>query len=414
MPTDEPATAPIALLILTRDPAGRMTGRKTVIATAVRSLESAGMQVEVVVLSRAAPEPLWEGRPVHHTPLPSLPRTAATALGVLIRRRGTLNEALFDSPRSRRRTVAVARVRDAKLVVADGLRTSGPAMATDLPVLVHLDDLLSERYAALRQGTGAVTDVLGFFSEQVPAPLRRPAQWLAQRVLRLESHLAGKREDELARTADAVAMTSADEARRLAARTGRSVLALPMAVDVRAAGDPERVEPTSVVFLGLLDYAPNLAALRWWCDAVRPHLDALGGQEVQLTVIGHRKSSAALADGRVHFTGYVEDLGVELRRHRAMVVPVLSGAGVKTKVLDGWSVGLPVVATPAGAAGLSSSPGLLLAADAPDFAVSVMRLVRDGGLAKRTGEAGREALRRDWSSAALARRWQEAVAPLLR
>ena len=387
-----------------------MSGRKTVLATAANSLERAGCDVEAVVLSRTPPEPHWQGRTVHHVPLPGLPRTAVSGVRVLTGGSGSLNEALFDSPAVRRRTAELVRSRDAALVV-DGLRTAGPALAGDAPVLVHLDDLLSDRYAALAR-EAAAPDLLGFFAEQLPRVLRPPAQRVAGRLLALEARRVDARERELAQTAHAVAMTSQDEADELARRTGRPVVALPMSVDVRPAGDPAEADPGSIVFLGLLDYAPNRAALRWWSEQVRPALDALGGQDVHLTVVGHQSDSAGVADPRVHFTGYVDDLGTELRRHRAMVAPVLTGAGVKTKVLDGWSVGLPVVATSAGAAGLDRAAGLLVADDASAFAHAVLRLRDDAALARSTGAAGRAALEQEWSSRALARRWTDAVQPL--
>lgn len=402
-----------ALLVLTRDPTGRVSGRKTVLETAAASLEHLGYAVHAVVLARTPPEvATWRGRPLHAVPLPPLARSASSAVRVLVRGGGTLNESLFDSPSVRRAVADVARRLRPDLVVADGLRTAGPSLALGLPVLVHLDDLLSDRYADGAADAG--TDVLGFFADQLPGPARPAAAATARRLLAVESRRAAVREVEVARSATAVAMTSAGEAAELSRRAGRPVAALPMAVQVRPAGDPAEAEATSVVFLGLLDYRPNRVAVQWWTDHVRPALDALGGGDVRLTVVGHRTSRLEGADEeRLRFTGYVEALGAELRKHRAMVVPVRSGAGVKTKVLDAWSVGLPVVATRAGAAGLDpEAGGLVLADSAADFAAAVVRLRDDPALAAATGARGRHLLERDWSPAALAERWRESVAPL--
>jgi len=406
---------PLALLILTRDPTGRHSGRKTVLASAARSLERAGLRVEAVVLSRRPIAREWEGRRLHCVPLPGVPLVVGSAARLFLGARGCLNEALFDSRRVRLRVTALARARGACLVVADGLRTAGPALSTGMPVLVHLDDLLSDRYGELARGAAtSQEDLLGFFAEQVPAALRPSARRAARQLLAFEARRADVRERCLTHRADAVAMTSQPEADELTRRTGRPVAALPMAVDARPPGDPAGADPASFVFLGLLDYAPNRAALRWWTEAVRPALDAVGGQDVRLSVIGHRSGDGLVSnDPRLRFTGYVEDLGAELRRHRGMVVPMLSGAGVKTKVLDGWSVGLPVVATPAGAAGLTAGAGLLVSVSAVAFAQSVLSLRDDGPLAARTGAAGRAVLVRDWSTDALTQRWAAAVAPLL-
>ncbi len=406
---------PLALVVLTRDPTGRMTGRKSVLATAADSLERSGLRVAVVVLSRHPVPPVWHGRPVHRVPLPPLGRVALTAAGVVLGRRGTLNEALFDSRRVRRSIALLAARLRADVVVADGLRTTGPAMACGLPVVVHLDDLLSDRYANVAAGPdGSGTDVLGFFATQLPRALRGPAGAVARRLVGLEAGRADRRERELAGSVAAVALTSQDEADELSRRAGRPIAALPMAVALRDPGRPDLADPCSFVFLGLLDYAPNRAALRWWVSEVAPALRALGGGDVVLTVVGQQTAAAPELEGPgIRFTGYLEDLGAELRRHRGMVAPVLSGAGVKTKVLDGWSVGLPVVATPAGAAGCSSGAGLLVAEGAPAFAAAVVRLRDDASLAAHTGRAGREVLEREWSPAAVGDRWAATVLPLL-
>jgi len=406
---------PVALLLLTRDPTGQSTGRKAVLRTAARSLEASGLQVVAVVLARRPVDAQWEGRPMHRVPLPGLLRVALSAGVVLVLGRGSLNEALFDSPAVRRRTARLASSSAAKIVVADGLRTAGPALACDPPVVVHLDDLLSDRYAAMAGSTGAGREVLGFFGQQLPAVLRRPAAALATALVALEARRTHRREREVTKAAAAVAMTSPAEADELSRRTGRAVAALPMSVAARRCGDPARAPQGSFVFIGLLDYAPNRAALHWWLDAVVPALDASGGGDVVLTVVGEGSRDGRLPQSpRLRFTGYVQDLGQELRRHRGMVAPLLSGGGVKTKVLDGWSVGLPVVATPAGASGLDGETGLLVARDANAFARHVLRLRDDGALATSVGRSGRALLLEEWSPAALAGRWGEFVAPLLR
>ncbi|HVU74000.1 MAG TPA: glycosyltransferase family 4 protein [Mycobacteriales bacterium] len=394
-----------------------MTGRKTVLATAADSLEANGFAVDVVVLAREAPEPQWQGRPVTHVPLPGLPRVAVSAVGALARRRSSLNESLFVSGRTRRAVAAVAAGEPPAVVVADSLRTLALAEATGAPVLVHLDDLLSERFAARADGS-ASGDVLGFFGQQLPRAVARPASVLARRLLRTEARLVRAREDHAARDSAIVATTSQQDADTLARRSGRTVHALPMAVRADAApADPAQAPATSFAFLGYLDYAPNIAALRWWRDAVRPALERLGGGDVTLTAIGHGAPEVMeeLARAGIQVTGYVEDLAAELKRHRGFVAPVTDGMGVKTKVLDALAVGLPVVGTTPGLAGVGAEPGreVLVADDPEAFARAVLRLRDDPALAAALGGAGHALVRRVWSPEASAERWAKALGDLV-
>lgn len=402
--TDATGGRTTALLVLTRDPSGPRSGRLSVLATLANGLEACGLRVEVAALTRQPPAPWWEGRRVHHVAPPEWPEVGLSVLRAVLRRGASLNEALYDGRGARRAVARLAARVGAGLVVADTVRTWGPAASTGLPVLLHLDDLLSERYRLLAGGRHHGADVLGFYAAQVPGPLLPLAQLVAGRVLGLEARLLAGREVATASAACVAATTSRGEAEELARRSHRRVVALPMAVDpVSPPAEPARSPATSMVFLGLMDYGPNIAALRWWRQHVRPALVAAGGHDIVLTVVG-RVSPALreeLTDPHLRFTGYVEDLAAELRRHRASVAPVVIVGGVKTKVLDAMAVGLPVVGTPAALEGLGAEPDteVLVAATADAFADAVLRLRDSAGLAARVGAAARALVARDWSGA---------------
>jgi hypothetical protein len=99
-------------------------------------------------------------------------------------------------------------------------------------------------------------------------------------------------------------------------------------------------------------------------------------------------SAAAFACGSIH------------------AVPLRFGSGVRMKVLEAWARGVPVVATPEGAAGLDAADGveLLVARDAAEFAAAFRRLGEEPGLAAALAAGGRAALRRRHDPATIARR----------
>jgi glycosyltransferase involved in cell wall biosynthesis len=373
----------------------------------VRSLQALGWDVSLVALSRRAVPDSWLGAPLHRAPLPALPRAALAALWALVSRRSCLNEALFTSRGVRR---AVLRHTDGvELVVADGIRTAGPAAAAGVPWLLHVDDLLSDRYQDLiTSGAGDPAALLGFFGNQLPGWLRSPAGRFARLLLGQESRLCGRRELHWARTATVTATTSPDEAAILAGRSGVKVHTLPMAVDVAAAvTHPSAAEARSAVFLGWLGYRPNVEALRWWIEEVAPLTAA------RLTVIGQVPDDVRdeLTGPTVRFAGYVDDLAAEMAGHRCAVVPLQRGAGIKTKVLDAFAVGLPVVTTPCGVTGLDAVDGadLIVAATAAEFAAAVDRLADDAALADEIGARGRDLLARRFSSRQVAELWRRAL-----
>ena len=109
--------------------------------------------------------------------------------------------------------------------------------------------------------------------------------------------------------------------------------------------------------------------------------------------------------------GYVDDLGDALRGHRGFLSPILSGAGVKTKVLDAMSVGLPVVATRLGVEGIPVTSGrdALVSDTTEGFVEHVRALQERPTLADDVGRAGHELLSTVLSADRIRRAWHEAV-----
>jgi hypothetical protein len=334
-----------------------------------------------------------------------------SALRSLAGGRGSLNEALFVDRGVRRRVGALVAEAAPDVVVLDSLRLSGAVAGVTAPVVVDLDDLLSVRYERLR--TTARSDpraVLGFAAARVPAPLRGAAARAAVLLLGWEARRMAVRERQVSAAADAVSLVSRSEAALLAERTGRDVAWLPPAVPVPA----EPVEPRDgLVFLGGLDYLPNLQALRFHRDEVLPRLDA-GDPRHVLHVVGHcpDDARAELDVPGIVLHGYTDDLHAALGR-RLLVAPLVAGGGVKLKVLDAMAHGLPVAGMPGAFEGLGLPDDLeLQAGDGAALAALVRELVGDPERCRRTGARAREVVRREFTTEAAARRWDALLARL--
>ena len=292
------------------------------------------------------------------------------------------------------------------------LRTSGCRPSVRVPTVLHLDDLLSDRYrsAAFKDGNDSV---LGYYGERLPGAVRGAAERAAHRALTLEGRLVHRREIAAARACTVPAMTSRTEARILRDRAGCPVVDLPMAVDTRTPGTPSEAPAGSFAFLGVLHYGPNLVALRHLRDEVIPAARARG---LDLSVTAYGKGADDLRDEfpgstGVILAGYVDGLGEALRQHRGFLSPVLSGAGVKTKVLDAMSVGLPVAATPLGVEGIPVTAGVdALVGDTTEELVEHIRaLMEQPERADRIGRAGWELLRTTLSAQRVRSAWDDAV-----
>jgi glycosyltransferase involved in cell wall biosynthesis len=94
------------------------------------------------------------------------------------------------------------------------------------------------------------------------------------------------------------------------------------------------------------------------------------------------RNSLPRADA-IEVIGFVEDVREPLARYALFVCPILSGSGVRVKLLEAFAAGIPVVSTRLGAEGLTAQDGAICAlADSPEeFAQRVIDLLQHPGKA---------------------------------
>ena len=114
--------------------------------------------------------------------------------------------------------------------------------------------------------------------------------------------------------------------------------------------------------------------------------------------------------------GYVEDVRDALARYAIFVCPILSGSGVRVKLLEAFSAGIPVVSTLVGAEGLARKDGefCALADDPAEFAGHVIALLRDPERAAAMAMRARAEVEANWDMAAITRRLVESYRELVK
>jgi glycosyltransferase involved in cell wall biosynthesis len=140
--------------------------------------------------------------------------------------------------------------------------------------------------------------------------------------------------------------------------------------------------PPTVVFVGSMDYAPNIAAVEFFLQAVWPLLLS-EISELRFRVVGRNPPAALLAMARksaqVEFTGFVSDVRPHVRDAQVSVIPLQVGGGTRIKVFEAMAMGCPVVSTALGVEGLDVVDGVhFLARDsAQGIARGLLDLIRD-------------------------------------
>jgi glycosyltransferase involved in cell wall biosynthesis len=186
---------------------------------------------------------------------------------------------------------------------------------------------------------------------------------------------------------DAAALTSLDP------RIRTSVI--PNGVDgaffAPAARDPER---HLIVFVGTMNWAPNVQAVRHMAQDILPRVRAVI-PDARFAVVG-RDMVAALAEELrrypgVSVIGEVPDVRPWLSRAHVFACPMVSGTGIKNKLLEALAAGVPSVATPLACQGMEGlgDDQVLVAKTAESFASCVVRIFEDATLAERLSTEGR-------------------------
>lgn len=144
---------------------------------------------------------------------------------------------------------------------------------------------------------------------------------------------------------------------------------------------PTGRRPKTMLFLGSFRHLPNHAALRWFLHDVMP-LVLKAEPEAKLLVIGSDPPPAHTIptfDGSVEMLGYVADIKQPLLDYAVFVCPILSGSGMRVKLLEAFAAGIPTVSTRIGAEGLGDQDGeYCCLADRPeDFAARILALFQD-------------------------------------
>ena len=177
-------------------------------------------------------------------------------------------------------------------------------------------------------------------------------------------------------------------------------------------------EPATLLFVGSFRHDPNRAAVDWFVHEVLP-LVLRRRPDARLVLVGSDPPPAhTYADysANLEMLGCVDDVRGPMSRYAVFVCPILSGSGVRVKLLEAFAAGIPVVSTMIGAEGLAAVDGeyCSLADDPAGFAERVVAILEDPAAAAPMAARARAMVETEWDMAAITRRLVEEYRQLVR
>ena len=123
-----------------------------------------------------------------------------------------------------------------------------------------------------------------------------------------------------------------------------------------------RIAPDEKILLfnGILDYQPNIDAVKMITEKINPVLLQTPGFRYRIIICGKNlppefNDLKEYAGKNITYAGFVEDINAYFTGANIFINPVTDGGGIKTKLVEALGMGLSAVSTASGAAGIPLS-----------------------------------------------------------
>jgi len=109
----------------------------------------------------------------------------------------------------------------------------------------------------------------------------------------------------------------------------------------------------SLFHLGSMNWQPNIEGMVWFLENI---WEKVAEKHPKLTLVLAGKGNKAIFENRnfknVQVFDFMENAQQFIKAHNIMVVPLLSGSGMRIKIMEGLALGKPVITTSIGAEGI--------------------------------------------------------------
>ena len=245
--------------------------------------------------------------------------------------------------------------------------------------------------------------------------LEREAQVTGSAEVAQNAAALKTRELQALGTVDQVIVHSAYEGSYLAGMVDEAQLnIIPWVVPCRPSDAPFAAR-NGITFLGGYRHPPNVDAVEYFVRDVMPHLRELVPGVVFRIAGSHMPEHFhELAAPDVVLEGFIPDLQPFFAQQRLMVAPLRYGAGVKGKVFESLSRGLPCIASSVAAEGMGLLDGeeIAVADDPRAIAEAVAWLYQDEAAWTRLQQGGLAYIERTCSEQAVTARFATLFARL--
>lgn len=273
----------------------------------------------------------------------------------------------------------------------------------------RFDAMVCDFLSATRNFTQPESTPAILFQHNVESALwRRQARHAPNPLLRMVYGLESWKMDRyeartVARFREVIAVSEEDRRLMSSMTDPARIVVVPTGVDTGKFAAVAETEPagSTALFLGSMDWEPNVDGVEWMTASIWPAI-AAAVPGARFAIVGrnpHPRVRAKAAPDVV-VTGSVPSVEPYLRDAAAFIVPLRVGGGTRLKIFEAMAAGRAVISTTVGAEGLpvTHDRDILLADDPQAFATAVIRVMTEPALRQRIAAGGLALARaHDWS-----------------
>lgn len=185
-----------------------------------------------------------------------------------------------------------------------------------------------------------------------------------------------------------LAISKEDEETIRKCKPGVKTVVVPAGMDIPSKQQNENFDVQNLFFIGSFDWMPNKQGMEWFLKEIWPQLST-GYPDLQLQIAGKKMPPSLWqhADKNIKPLGEVPDAKEFMLKAGVMVVPIISGSGIRIKILEAMALGKTIIATDIATEGLGLTNGenVLIANNAAEFILQIGRCKSDMALCRKIG-----------------------------
>ncbi|MFW5699994.1 MAG: glycosyltransferase family 4 protein, partial [Bacteroidota bacterium] len=171
-----------------------------------------------------------------------------------------------------------------------------------------------------------------------------------------------------------------------------------------------KIKPSAnkIFHLGGLDWPPNQQGILWFIKNIWPALIQknpslifyVGGRNAPGRLVRQLNSTPNLS-----YVGEVADAKTFMQDHGIMIVPLLSGSGMRIKILEGLALGKTIISTPIGAEGIEVVDGIhiIIAENESEFIEKTTDIIKNTKHQEELGQNARTVIQSTYNAEVITR-----------